>query len=193
MNALKSGQEEARKQLEAELKSKLDASDTASKEAAEALAEKLRALDETTFATMANLKDAIAEERKYTEGKLAAAVSGIEDKLADAAAETEKVAARVEAVNRAQEEFQAYVAKNYATKGELEALNLRVEGLEFVTKVMNADMVRANAEMKALISKEVADAKAELGDRIGKVEASRISWAAPSRTTSPRSQNSTSR
>ena len=172
MNALKSGQEEARKQLEAELKSKLDASDTASKEAAEALAEKLRALDETTFATMANLKDAIAEERKYTEGKLAAAVSGIEDKLADAAAETEKVAARVEAVNRAQEEFQAYVAKNYATKGELEALNLRVEGLEFVTKVMNADMVRANAEMKALISKEVADAKAELGDRIGKVEAS---------------------
>jgi len=171
MNALKDGQDEARKQLEAELKSKLDASDTASKEAAEALAEKLRALDETTFATMANLKDAISEERKYTEAKLAVAVSGIESELAKAAAKTEEVAARVEAVNRAQEEFQAYVAKNYATKGELEALNLRVEGLEFVTKVMNADMVRANAEMKALISKEVADAKAELGERIGKVEA----------------------
>jgi len=158
--SVKEAQDKARE----DILSQMSASDDEIKKA-------LEALDKTTFATVANLRDAISEERKHTEGKLAQVVSGIEGKLADAAAKTEEVAARVEAVNRAQEEFQAYVAKNYATKGELEALNLRVEGLEFVTKVMNADMVRANAEMKALISKEVADAKAELGDRIGKVEA----------------------
>gem|GEM_PF-643894 len=179
MGTLKSAQDQARVNLEKEMKDKLASMAGKSEDEKKALEAQitslngaLNKLDENTFATMKNLKDALAVERQKTEERLVSAVRNIEGQLATAAAETQKVAARVEAVNRAQEEFQAFVAKNYATKGELEALNLRVEGLEFVTKVMNADMVRANAEMKSLISKEVSDAKAALEQRIGNVEAS---------------------
>jgi chromosome segregation ATPase len=179
MVTLKSAQDQARAKLEADMKAKvadLAGKTDDEKKALEAqiaqLNGALNKLDENTFATVKNLKDALTEERKKTEEQIGAAVAKIETQLEKAALETQKVAARVEAVNRAQEEFQAFVAKNYATKGELEALNLRVEGLEFVTKVMNADMTRANAEMKALISKEVADAKDALSKRIGAVEAS---------------------
>ena len=179
MGTLKSAQDQARVNLEKEMKDKLASMAGKSEDEKKALEAQitslngaLNKLDENTLATMKNLKDALAVERQKTEERLVSAVRNIEGQLATAAAETQKVAARVEAVNRAQEEFQAFVAKNYATKGELEALNLRVEGLEFVTKVMNADMVRANAEMKSLISKEVSDAKAALEQRIGNVEAS---------------------
>ncbi len=179
MGTLKSAQDQARVNLEKEMKDKLASMAGKSEDEKKALEAQitslngaLNKLDENTFATMKNLKDALAVERQKTEEQLVSAVKNIEGQLATAAAATQKVAARVEAVNQAQEEFQAFVAKNYATKGELEALNLRVEGLEFVTKVMNADMVRANAEMKSLISKEVSDAKAALEQRIGKVEAS---------------------
>lgn len=179
MGTLKSAQDQARINLEKEMKDKLASMAGKSEDEKKALEAQisqlsgaLSNLDESTFATMKNLKDAMAVERQKTEEQLLNAVNDIEGKLKTASAETQKVAARVEAVNRAQEEFQAFVAKNYATKGELEALNLRVEGLEFVTKVMNGDMVRANAEMKALVSKEVSDAKAALEQRIGSVEAS---------------------
>ncbi len=178
MSTLKSAQDQARAKLEAEMQSKVAALAGKSEDEKKALQAQisqlngaLNKLDENTFATVKNLKDALIEERKKTEEQIGAAVAKIETKLETAALETQKVAARVEAVNRAQEEFKAFVAKNYATKGELEALKLRVEGLEFVTTVMKSDMVRADAEVKALISKEVADAKDALSKRIGAVEA----------------------
>lgn len=171
LKALKDGQEEARKKLEAELKEKLSATDDASKAAAEELAQKLRALDETTFATMANLKDAILEERKNTEANLAVAITKVEVKLAEAVAETARVSARVEAVKKAQEDFESYVAQNYATKEELQALEKRVTDLETVTQIMNSDMKKAEERLETLISDEVKQAKMALEERIESVEA----------------------
>jgi len=178
MSTLKSAQDQARAKLETEMQAKVAALAGKSEAEKAVLQDQIKALngaltklEDDTFVTVSNLKDALSEERKKTEAQIGAAVAKIETKLEEAALETQKVAARVEAVNQAQEEFKAHVAKNYATKGELEALQLRVEGLEFITKVMNADMTRANAEMKALISKEVADAKDALSKRIGSVEA----------------------
>jgi len=172
LSTLNKAQETARTKLETDLKSALSGQAAASAAEISNLKGALKALDDATFATVGQLKTALAEERKTTEAQILASAQSLEKKLADAAIETQKVAARVEAVAQAQEEFKAYVAKNYATKGELLALQTRVEGLEDVTKIMNADMVRANAEMKALISKEVDAAKTALTNRIQSVEAS---------------------
>jgi hypothetical protein len=171
LSALNSAQNTARAKLEEDLKSALTGQAAASAAEITNLKGALKALDDSTFATVGQLKNSLAEERKTTEAQILASAMAIEKKLADAALETQKVAARVEAVAQAQDEFKAYVAKNYATKGELLALQARVEGLEDVTKIMNADMVKSNAEMKALISKEVDAAKTALTERIQSVEA----------------------
>jgi hypothetical protein len=171
LTSLNTAQNSAREKLETDLKTALSGQSAASAAEISNLRGALKALDDTTFATVKDLKTSLAIERKETEAQILASAQAIEKKIADAAIETQKVAARVEAVAQAQEEFKAYVAKNYATKGELLALQKRVEGLEDVTKIMNADMVKSNAEIKALISKEVDAAKSALTSRIQNVEA----------------------
>ncbi|NBW82486.1 hypothetical protein EBR21_12095, partial [bacterium] len=171
LSSINQAQSAARIKLESDLKTALAGQSAASADEITALKATLKALDDSTFATVGQLKDSLAAERKLTEAAIIVSAQAIEKKLADAAIETQKVAARVEAVAQAQAEFQAYVAKNYATKGELLALQQRVSGLEDVTKILNADMIRSNAEMKALISKEVETAKSALTTRIQSVEA----------------------
>ncbi|MEY3900773.1 MAG: hypothetical protein RL189_79, partial [Pseudomonadota bacterium] len=171
LTSLNGAQSAARQKLEDELKAAMAGQANASAEEITKLQGALKEIDKKTLATIDDLKTGLAEERKVTEAAIIASAQAIEKKIEDAALETQKVAARVEAVAQAQEEFKAYVAKNYATKGELLALQTRVEGLEDVTKIMNADMLRANDEIKTLISKEVDAAKASLTERIQNVEA----------------------
>ncbi|MEN9810871.1 MAG: hypothetical protein RLZZ488_2438 [Pseudomonadota bacterium] len=171
LTSLNTAQSDARAKLEADLKTALAGQAAASADELANLQGALKEIDKKTLATIDDLKTGLAEERKVTEAAIIASAQAIEKKLADAAIETQKVAARVEAVAQAQEEFKAYVAQNYATKGELLALQTRVSGLEDVTKIMNADMVRSNEEMKTLISKEVEAAKSALTERIQSVEA----------------------
>jgi hypothetical protein len=171
LSSLNAAQDKARAQLEADLTNALAGTTAASATEIANLKGALAELDNKTIVTVGTLKDKLAKERQETEAQILAATIVLEKKLVDAVAETQKVAARVEAVAQAQEEFKAYIAKNYATKGELLALQARVEGLEDVTKIMNADMIKSSAEMKALISKEVDAAKTVLTERIQKVEA----------------------
>ncbi|MEY3900973.1 MAG: hypothetical protein RL189_279, partial [Pseudomonadota bacterium] len=172
LTSLNSAQAAARQKLEDDLKAAMAGQANTSAEEIAKLQGTLRAIDQKTLATIDDLKTGLAAERKVTEAAIIASAQAIEKKIADAALETQKVAARVEAVAQAQEEFKAYVAQNYATKGELQALKVRIDGLEEVTTIMKADAIRESEKMKALISSEVDAAKNTLAQRIQNVEVS---------------------
>lgn len=162
---MKVAQDEKRAEL---LKQLTNASETLKAD----LSAQIAALDATTFATMKDVNEKLAQDRIATELKILASEERLKGELSEARAQIETVSAQVEAQARLQEEFQSFVAKNYATKGELKAIENRVEGLDFALDMMGRDFSRVEGEIKAMISTEVANAKAELTDRIGKVEAS---------------------
>ncbi|NBO37209.1 hypothetical protein EBU99_01355 [bacterium] len=162
-------QNDARAKLEADLKSALSSQDASAQDAINSLKGQLTEMDKKTLVTFSDLKTSLAAERVKTEASIAASMKAVEQKCV---AETQAVAARVEAVAQAQEDFKAFVAANYATKGELESVRLRVQGLEDVTKIMNAKIDENDANVKKLISAEVSAAKKTLVARIVKVEAS---------------------
>ncbi|NBX18959.1 MAG: hypothetical protein EBR09_16535, partial [Proteobacteria bacterium] len=170
LSSLNKAQDTARAQLQANLETALKNQDAANADEIKNLRGALAELDNKTLVTVGTLRTTLAEERKKTEAEILAQAMVLEAQIAKASAETAKLAARTEAIAQAQEEFKAYVAKTYATKGELLALQNRVEGLEDVTKIMNADMLKSNAEMKKLITAEVSAAKSALTSRIRKVE-----------------------
>lgn len=168
LKTVNDAQKAARTKLEEELKTKLLEASAENATVINNLKGQLQELDNRTLVTYGDLKKELANERVKTELSIASGMKAIEQKIV---AETAAVAARVEAVAQAQEDFKAFVAKNYTTKGELAAVELRVKGLEDVTKIMNAKFDETNAELRAMISSEVAKAKDELASRIQKVEA----------------------
>jgi len=171
LSSLNNAQRVARETLEADLKKALAGQEAVSAAEIENLRGALKELDNKTLVTVGDMRKALATERATTEAQILQATINLDKKLNEAAVETQKVAARAEAIAQAQEEFKAYVAKNYATKGELKALELRVEGLEEVTTILKGDLVKSSEKMKDLISAEVSAAKDALATRIQSVEA----------------------
>ena len=169
LNQVTQSQNDARTKLEADLKAAMGSQDAAAQSMINSLKGQLSEMDKRTLVTFSDLKTNLAAERVKTEAAIAAGMKAVEEKCV---AETKAVAAKVEAVAQAQEEFKKFVADNYATKGELESVRLRVQGLEDVTKLMNAKIDENDANVKKLISAEVSAAKADLTKRIVNVEAS---------------------
>lgn len=175
MVSLRSAQDVARNNLEKEMKEKLQAQSEENKAAmqtkiSEVLA-RIDSIDSNTTSKMSELRTLFAEEKANTEAKILSGMKEIQEKLTFAAAETKKVSQRVDAVARAQKDFEAFASINYAAKGKLEAVELRAAGLEFVTQVMKADMERAPLEIKAMVSKELEERALKLEQRVKEVNA----------------------
>jgi len=175
MTVLRAAQDSARSSLEKDMKDRLQAQGEDSKASMQAkiseVLAKLDSLDSSTSSKMSEIRNQYAQDRANSESKILSSMNEIQDKLNSAAADTKKVSERVDAVNKAQKDFEAFSSINYAAKGRLEAVELRAAGLEFVTQVMKADMASAPAEIKAMVSKEVEDRATKLDARINQVTA----------------------
>ena len=169
LESVTQAQSSARTKLEEELKNKLAESGVSASAEISSLKGQLDEMDKKTHVTFDALKDKLADERVRTELSIASAAQAIQEK---ALAETQAVAAQVQALSQAQEEFKMFVAKNYATKGELEAVALRVKGLEDVTQILQSKIDENDKSAKSLLSAKILQERDLLAKRISDVEAS---------------------